>query len=229
MYNMQYIYILSMQSTLCSDKPLQLQWWRWRWWSIYAEEDDHETTNDIHNNASHDLTFWEVKGSKGPKIWDRLRCVTWSFLGSIWTWRALRLSPQWLPRGMVQSVQSKLGVSRWRKWNFPLSMFYLKFCILRFDIHISVFSGDSIPLKTTMPFSATESRENVMMILAGFLHVDFMLHLLGASVFASRLYGWGPCLNPSTCSFNVPWHWMSGIGIIHMNPGCRTTQEETVF
>ena len=94
---------------------------------------------------------------KSSQFWDRLRCVTWSFLGSIWTWRALRLSPQWLPRGMVQSVQSKLGVSRWRKWNFPLSMFYLKFCILRFDTHISVFSGDCIPLKTTMPFSTTES------------------------------------------------------------------------
>ena len=42
--------------------------------------------------------------------------------------------------------------------------------ILRFDMHISVFSGDSKRLETT------------------------------------RLYGWGPCLNPSTCSFNVPWH-----------------------
>lgn len=135
-----------MQSTLYSDKPLQL-WWicrRWSWRKTLGGE-----------------------GSKGPKIWDRLRCVTWSFLGSIWTWRALRLSPQWLPRGMVQSVQSKLGVSRWRKWNFPLSMFYL-ICILRFDIHIRMFSGDSIPLKAA---------EHVMMILDRFLHVDFMLHL----------------------------------------------------
>ena len=38
MYNMQYIYILSMQSTLYSDKPLQLQWWRWRWYQYMQKK-----------------------------------------------------------------------------------------------------------------------------------------------------------------------------------------------
>ena len=146
-------------------------------------------------------SLWEVKGSQ---FWDPFRCVTWSFLVSIWTWRALRLSPQWLPRGMECADRQTIRKDPCNQileqnWESPSEGSATSHCqcfiiskilyILRFDIHISVFSGDSKRLETT------------------------------------RLYGWGPCLNPSTCSFNVPWHWMSGIGIINTNPGYRTTQQ----